>query len=467
MRASEVLRAKRLGPKPARTQHSRKGKRGQKTRRQFWGYTTAMHVLFLTTNTEFLKEGDKEQKFLDGLVSAADVLHVVVWTRRGSGFQTKKLNDHAWIYPTNSFFGFKALSMMRTARFQVSWQKEFRAHVVYSDDVRASGWAGAWLAFWYDKVWVVNIRTYEWGARAFRQPLSFFGAMPLSLVLPLAHRICIFSDITRLYLSVTAAHHEDKIIVFPRLYDTESADKEPLLFDVKQKYPEINFSLLVATTLGSKKKLSAALGTLALLRANPSYQKAGLIVVALGGSKWWWRLRAWIRGLRSWVHFEDAQALVSCLKTANIFLYLSGGEENEDAFIRAAAAHTPIIAVDTKITHALIKDGVNGLVVPDASPATLSAAIMRTNESSQREIFRVNSSLYMTQMVMASPQEVVAALQALWDYQEAPPQMEVMPNLDPHPLAAPMPTRLDKFKQIWREMFPKKESHLEVSNRLE
>lgn len=456
----------------AKNQHehsiAEKGREGKRLAPLFWGYTTVMHVLFLTTNTEFLKDGGKEQKFLDGLMSAADVLHVVVWTRRGSGFKTKKLNDHTWIYPTNSFFGFKALSMMRVARFQVLWQKEFRAHVVYSDDVRASGWAGAWLAFWYDKVWVVNIRAYEWGARALRrQPLSFFGAMPLSLVLPLAHRICIFSDITRLYLSVTAAHHEDKIIVFPRLYDAEATDKEPLLFDIKQKYPDINFSLLVATALGSKKKVSAAFGALALLRTNPSYQKAGLIVVALGGSLWWWRLRAWLRGLRPWVHFEDAAALASCLKTANIFLYLSGGEENEDAFIRAAAAHTPIIAVDTNITHALIKDGVNGIVVPDASPATLAAAIMHTNESSQREIFRVNSSLYMTQMVMASPQEVVAALQALWDYQEAPPQMEVMPNLDPRPLAPPVPTRLEKFKQIWREMFPKKESRLEVSNRLE
>jgi len=93
-----------------------------------------MHVLFLTTNTEFLKDGGTEQTFLDSLVRATDVLHVVVYTKRRDGYKTKKLNDHAWVYPTNSFFGFKALSIMRTARFQVSWQGEFRAHVIYSDD---------------------------------------------------------------------------------------------------------------------------------------------------------------------------------------------------------------------------------------------------------------------------------------------------------------------------------------------
>jgi hypothetical protein len=51
-----------------------------------------MHVLFFTSNAEFLEEDGKEQKFLDGLVSAAETLHIVVLAGRGQ--QVKKLNDH-------------------------------------------------------------------------------------------------------------------------------------------------------------------------------------------------------------------------------------------------------------------------------------------------------------------------------------------------------------------------------------
>ncbi len=425
-----------------------------------------MHVLFLTSNPEFLEEGGKEQKFLDGLVSAAETLHIVVLAGRGQ--QVKKLNDHTWVYPVHSFFGFKAFSMMRVARFQMSWQKEFRAHIIYSDDVHASGWAGAWLAFWYDKVWVVNVRSYEWGTRAMRRrPFSFLSTMPLSLVLSLAHKICIFSDLTRLYLSVTAAHREDKIVVFPRLYDTETFEKDLPLVDMKARYPAINFSLLVASTLNYHKRLSLALSIIALLRKNQYYTKAGLIVVGLGGSQMWWRARAWLRGLGRWVHFENPQMLNSALKSTNLFLHLASGEENEDAFIRAAVAYSPIIAVDTKITHMLIKDGVNGIIVHEPTAEAFVQAIVKMNKSSEREIFRVNSSLYAAQTMVASKQEIVAALQALWEYQEAPPVIEEMPPLDPHPITPPPPTRWEKFKEILKEMFPSKDPGLEVSNKFD
>lgn len=418
-----------------------------------------MHVLFLTTNKEFLKDSGGERQLLEGLQHAAEVLHVVVLTKRRDGYVAKKLDEHTWVYPTNSVFGFGVWSMVRLARFQLYWQGEFRAHVVYSDDVRTSGWAGAWLAFWYDKVWVVNVRTYEWGVRALHRRLfGFFGTMPLRLVLSLAHKVCIFSDLTRLYLSITAAHHENKIVVFPRLYDTEELEKESVSVDVKTKYPHITFSLLIASKLGYTKRISLVFSILALLQKNQYYAKAGLIVVALGGSTFLWRLRAGLRGLWGWVYFVHPQELGSYFKTTNVFLYVAGGDENEDALIRATAAHSPIIAVDSKITRVLIKDGVNGVIVQDSTPEAFVAAIVKLNQSSDREVFRVNSSLYMAAVVPATQQEIVASLQALWAYTEAPPTMQEMPNLDPRPLEAQKASRMDRFKIIWKEMFPPKNS---------
>jgi len=87
--------------------------------------------------------------------------------------------------------------MMRVARFQVSWQGSF-GRMSFTPTTYAPVLGQGVVGFLYDKVWVVNIHTYEWNLRALRHPLKRLGVMPLSLVLGLAHKVCIFSDLTQM-----------------------------------------------------------------------------------------------------------------------------------------------------------------------------------------------------------------------------------------------------------------------------
>jgi glycosyltransferase involved in cell wall biosynthesis len=417
-----------------------------------------MHVLFLTSNTEFLQPGGgKEHLYLQGLLDASETLHIIVATPWNSRYQRQKLRDNAWIYPTNALPGLQFFKILRTARFELYWQKEFRAHIIHSDDTYLNGWAGLALSWLYDRVWVVNLRTYE---SAFR-----FNAVPAWLLFWLSYRICIFSDTTRLYLlSRLQPAWEKKIVLFPRTVDVDVIGEEPAVIDVKKVYPPLNFVALTITKLGRGRDLRIALATLKILRANIAYSKAGMVIIGSGVAVFIARMRARFEGLSQWVHVErPTPELTSYLKTANIFLYLSSGKETEDMLIRAAASHCPIIAVDDVLSRAVIQDGINGSIIPRyPTPGEVATLILKINQGDERERFRINSSMNLKQTVIATPQEIVAAFKNIWEYtvapEEPPKETTGAPYVEPHPLEKPAPVGIERtveeVKETWKEMFP-------------
>jgi len=431
-----------------------------------------MHVLFLTTNAEFLKpEGGKERQFLQGLISASEALHIIVLTLRGSKNKITKISENAWVYPTNALPGFQIFGILRIARRQLFWKKELNAHVIHSDDTHVTGWAGLLLSVVYNRVWIVNIRAYEGGLEASaRRFFSSLSAMPVRLALSYAYRVCIFSDVTRLYLLSTLQKNKDwkqKVILFPHIYDVDLFGGETGTVDVKKIYPEFNFVIIAIATLRQGSEMLAALSTLRLLRQNRSYSRAGMIIIGGGFAALIAYARAFLSGLSSAVRIKRSSSVPSSyIKTANMFLYLSKGRENEDMLIKAAAAHCPIIAVDDVLVREVIKDGINGKIVDQVNPQELANIIIAINQGATREIFKVNSAMNLKQVVEAPREEIIQALRALWEYEVAPEPVLAfeIPNLRTHkPMAPPRPpTKLERnwieFKKTWKEMFPPRNS---------
>lgn len=417
-----------------------------------------MHVLFLTKNTAFLEpDGGKERLFLEGMLGASEALHIIVVTPWRSKYTVRRLSDQAWVYPTNAFPGFQFLSILRLARFELYWQKQFRAHVIHSDDTHLTGWAGLALSLLYDRVWVANVRSYE--------KMFDFAAVPLWLVFLRAYRVCIFSDTTRLYLlSHLRTSWEKKLVLFPRMVDVDVIADEPAVVDIKKVYPSLNFVALTVAKLSRTEDLRIALATLRLLRANLSYSKAGMVIIGKGFAGFLARLRVHLQGLSEWVHIEPPSSnLASYLKTANIFLYLSSGRETEDLLIRAAASHCPIIAVDDVLARAVIQDGVNGSIIARyPTPGEVAALILKINQGAERELFRINSSMNLKQVVIASPEELAGAFKNVWEYavapEEPPKETTGAPYVEPHPLEKPAPVGIERTveqaKEVWKEMFP-------------
>src|SRR6185437_3196888 len=87
-------------------------------------------------------------------------------------------------------------------------------------------------------------------------------------------------------------------------------------------------------------------------------------------------LRQWVReGLIEWWGFRDDMAAV--MRAAHIVVLPSYREGVPKALLEAAAAARPIIATDVPGCREVVKDGVNGILIPARNAGALAEAIER------------------------------------------------------------------------------------------
>src|SRR3989344_2035484 len=231
-----------------------------------------MHILFITANRKFLDEKSEEATLMRAMVSAAEVLHVVVFTLRRHGYATKKIGDNAWIYPTNSFFSLlHAFDAWRIIRLELLWQGQFRAHIIHSDDPFVGGWLGFFLAWQQGRVWMVNLHKYFWEYDSLWHSIwTRLRIIPVSWIMANAEQVCVFSERVRLYLSDAASPlQQKKIRSFQKIYDPAAIRNALVTLDLKKKYPAYNFLILIAAPLRVGTRIGLALEAFARLFAIP------------------------------------------------------------------------------------------------------------------------------------------------------------------------------------------------------
>ncbi len=375
-----------------------------------------------------------------------ETLHTVVLTP--PGYAVEQLNDHTWLYPTNTYIPFMHyFDAKYVVQRQVSFNTQLYADVIISDDPFIPGWVGLHIAQEYDRAWVVYARDFYWQhsifSRLFRVPM-----VPLKAVLEGATRVCAFSQRAFIYLDHAAnAIEKGKLRALPEIYTQPQHALEPK--DLKVLYPEYNFVLLAAVPdhLGG---LDTLVGTLALLRVK--YAKAGLVLFSPHNKERQVRRVARAYRLGDWVRFVKIEPNSFPFQGANVFLYLNASPEDDTTCIRAAAASCPIVAVRSVVSQKVIEDRVNGLFVADAQPQTLHDAIRVLNETpGWRERFQVNAGMHLSTIVVPPHEQIVELLRAAltFPYELRPP---VPPKPDPIlvPTPAPGPTLVERVRAFFK-----------------
>lgn len=388
-----------------------------------------MHILFITSDTAFFDEKSERQTELDLMIEAATELHIIVFTKRRDGYQIKKIGEKCWIYPTQSWFPFLYLwDGWQTARHQLVWQHILHAHIIISDDVWLSGWLGARLSYIYERVWMVNVHHYYWDFHSFTT--SFFKRLliiPTSALFTNTYHIFSFSEKTSVFLRAAAKTEEEKnkILSFPLLFDDEQIKKGEPEISIKNVHPEFNFIVLTAA---SGRKLQFAVEVIKYLRQ--SYRKAGLVVI--GKSHGLSRLRVKFDGASDIVRFEAEDShLLSYLKTTNVYLYVDSGENEDTMLLRAAAASCPILAVPNNLSKSIIKNGVNGYLLEQATPELVAKTIQKFNEESGvREQFKINSGMFLHEHFLQNKVDIVAKLKEYWTFEEEPIEFPLIQRQD-------------------------------------
>jgi len=152
-----------------------------------------------------------------------------------------------------------------------------------------------------------------------------------------------------------------KIFLMPIYTDTKRIANAKPLCDVRAKYPRFEFIILIASRLVKQKNIDLAIDAFKVLVKR--YPGMGLIVVGTGSYEK--ILKEKSRGLENNIVFEGwSNDLPSYYKGADLFLLTSNYEGWAMTIIEAMAAGTAIIMTDVGCAGEVVKNGLNGVIIP-------------------------------------------------------------------------------------------------------
>lgn len=161
--------------------------------------------------------------------------------------------------------------------------------------------------------------------------------------------------------------------ILPIFVDAEKFEKPAIATDLRAKYPQFNFIILMASRLTVEKNISLALRV--FKKVLGTYGYTGLVIVGSGPEKT--KLEAQVKQLNIGqnVKFEEWQNdLTSYYKTAHTFLLTSNYEGYGLTLIEAVASHCPAVSTDVGIASEILRDGIS-LVCPVGDEDCLAKTI--------------------------------------------------------------------------------------------
>jgi glycosyltransferase involved in cell wall biosynthesis len=152
------------------------------------------------------------------------------------------------------------------------------------------------------------------------------------------------------------------------------SEKKTGTFDLKKKYPRHNFYLLMVGRLAREKNIFLALN--AFKNIVGKNIDAILIIVGEGPEKKNIEYRIKNYGLEDRVKLEGWQEDVGgYYESADAFLLTSDYEGYNIASVEAIASALPVIMTDVGVAGEVVKNGVNGIVVPVGNKTLFSMAL--------------------------------------------------------------------------------------------
>lgn len=235
-------------------------------------------------------------------------------------------------------------------------------------------------------------RTSSWKAR-FRWQIARF-------LIPRADSIRVVSHRIAQSLNSEFRIQNSKIVILPIFVDrVHIASAEPP-FDLRKKYSQFSFIVLMVSRLSREKNILMAIGAFKeFLRIYPD---AGLVIVGEGPERKNLELRIQNLELAHSVRLEGWQEdIVSYYKGAGLYLLTSDFEGYGRTVIEASAAGLPVIMTDVGIAGEIIRDRETGLVVPVRNRGKLTEAL--TWAAGHQEEMRVTARQTQREVLEMSP----------------------------------------------------------------
>lgn len=332
-----------------------------------------MKVLMLSTDQKIFDVDSAVRQRIIDYGKLFEELHVIIYTKKELGIKNyeSRIAENVFLYPTLSRFklryfwdAYKLGKSIMDNNFVITSQDPFETALVgyclkvkfkmplqiqsHSDFLSPYFWKeslknkarvllGRWLIKKADGIRVVSERVKHSLVNILRVPAS-------------------------------------KIVVLPIIFDLDSIRQYPIKTDLRKKYSQHSFIILVASRLSIEKNIGLVVGAMVeVVKNNP---KALLLIVGSGPERENLESRIKNYELGNSVVIESwTDDLISYYKTADLFVLTSNYEGGARSPIEAMAAGLPVVMTDVPPAGETVIDGKNGFVVPVGDSKALAEKI--------------------------------------------------------------------------------------------
>src|SRR3989344_3744713 len=289
-----------------------------------------MKVLSIGSDRNLFVDGSAAQKRIKEYGKLFNELHIIVFSKQKSQITNHKsqIADNIWVYPTNSRNKlFYLLDAYRIGKNLIgNWKLEIGNCAVSAQDPFEAGLVGWLLKRKYKLPLQLQIHTDIFNPYFYRESLKNKLRVWLAkFLLPLSDGIRVVSERIKQSLITQLPNYRLPIIVLPIFVDIKKIQSAKIKMDLRQKYPDYDFRILMASRLTKEKNIGLAIE--AMTEVAIKYPKALLVVVGEGSEAEKLKVKSEKLKVADNVKFEPwTDDLASYYKTADIFLLTSNYE---------------------------------------------------------------------------------------------------------------------------------------------
>jgi len=311
-------------------------------------------VLMISMDAKILEEGSSVRERMIEYGNLFAELHIVVFSTNTTAPSVIQISTNVYAYPTRSIS--KLLYVTDGVRIgeRILKEKNFLKNesVITTQDPFETGIAGRLLSKKTGIPLHVQIHTDFQSPYFKKSALNKIRIALSKIVLPHARAIRVVSDRIK---DTLPAEVKARVAVLPIFADVSAIHGAVLSIDLKKKYPAFEKVVLIASRLTKEKDIKTAFDAFALVLKT--YPKTGLVIIGEGPEKTSLHHRVLQYGLEKVVVFEpwmDRAAVISCMKSCNVFLSSSLYEGYGLSMLEAHAAGAVLVATDAGIAPLLV-----------------------------------------------------------------------------------------------------------------
>ena len=350
----------------------------------------------ISSDKNILKNGSPSAKRMTEYGKLADI-YIILFCLKDKKAAVSKISGNVFVFPTRSmnklfyfFDGYKiGKEILRSEYKNDKW-------IITPQDPFEMGFLGFILSRKFKTSLYLQAHT-DFLSPYFKAE-SFLNRARVKMakfLIPKADGIRIVSKRIKNSLIKEFKINKDKISILPIFVDIKKIKNIPITINLRDKYPQFDFIILIVSRLAKEKNISLALNTMKeIVLKKP---KTGLIIAG-GGSE-----RKNIENeikklnigenviLEGNIEFND---LISYYKTADIFVSVSNYEGYGMAVLEAMAAGLPVVMTDTGLAGEILINKKDGFVVPVGDLKQLTESILNLMEKKElRARFSKNAQI--------------------------------------------------------------------------